>query len=309
MTKSRSLSALLLAAGLVLAAPARAAFDSYLKIDGIDGEAKDPNHMGWMEVDSFQFDALRRASVGGASENARAGNVTFHEITLTKRFDKASPKLAEALSNGKPFRNATIEVRKAGEHPMEYLRITLENVLISSYQAGRPSSGDATPTETLTLNFTKIEYAYTPQKTGRGVQNVALASAAAAVALAPTPVPPPKITGASAAAPFMGLAVTVTVTSTGPCENAFVDYGEGPYAERYQLTGPSTVLPTHTYATAGAKTIKVGGSDTPTGIRFPLHGPGPKSKFAPCTSWAPDVHVTLRSAATVKPANAVQVRP
>ena len=52
-------------------------------------------------------------------------------------------------------------VVKTGQENQEFLKITLTDVIISSYQAGR-MSGDI-PMDSFKLNFAKIEYEYKPQ--------------------------------------------------------------------------------------------------------------------------------------------------
>ncbi|HEY3348692.1 MAG TPA: type VI secretion system tube protein Hcp [Thermoanaerobaculia bacterium] len=300
MSPKRILAALLVTAGLVLATPAPAAFDSYLKIDGVPGESKDAAHRDWIEVDSYQFEAVRHAA--GAAGSARAGKVSFSDLTFTKLQDKSSPKLFQAAATGKHFPTVVLHVRKSSPDKtgQPFLVVTMHEVLVSS---ARASGGGGLPTETVTLNFGKVEYQYAPQHPaepdGRAA-SLAPAAAGAAVALAPTPAPP-KITGASASAPFTGLAVAVTITSTGPCQGAFVDYGDGSISEGHTLTGTSTTLPAHTYPSPGAKTIKVGGRDAP-------YWPQAQQKAQPhaqadaCTGWAPEVHVMLRSIVERAPA-------
>ena len=51
----------------------------------------------------------------------------------------------------------------SGANADDFLKIKLEDVLISSYQlAGASGGGDDRPTESLSLNFTKIEFDYQP---------------------------------------------------------------------------------------------------------------------------------------------------
>jgi type VI secretion system secreted protein Hcp len=300
MKPPRISAALLLAAGLSLAPTARAAFDSYMKIDGIAGESKDPAHMGWIAVDSYQFDQIRSAASRSGSGGG-AGKVNLSDLTITKFVDQSSPKLFEAVSRGKHIQQVVLEVRKTTQDKsgQPYLVVTLHDVLITSV---RPSgSGDENPKESITFNFGKLEMTYTQQRTPTpGIRSVVAASAALAPAAANVPAAP-KITGASASAPFTGLGVTVTITSTGPCQSAFVDYGDGSSADGYPLTGTSTTLPVHTYPSAGAKTIKVGGRDAPYWPQSPKKQE-PQPHANPCTGWAPVVNVTLRSIVEVAPA-------
>ena len=68
--------------------------------------------------------------------------------------------------------NAQIDLTETGTEELEtFLTLTLENCLVSNYQV---SSGGDRPTESFSLNFTKIEYKYTPyddqHKPGTSVQ-------------------------------------------------------------------------------------------------------------------------------------------
>jgi hypothetical protein len=85
-----------------------------------------------------------------------AGKVSLHDISITKKVDKSSPSLFRYCANGKHLPQVSIQMRKAGK---TYLKYILSSVLVSSYQTG--GSGHAgQPTESLSLNFTKIEIRY-----------------------------------------------------------------------------------------------------------------------------------------------------
>jgi type VI protein secretion system component Hcp len=93
----------------------------------------------------------------GPGGGGGAGKVAVHDISITKKIDKSSPLLFKACANGKHFPTVVLTMRKAGKGQETYLTITLTNVLISSYQTGGHADQ---PTESLSLNFTKIEYKY-----------------------------------------------------------------------------------------------------------------------------------------------------
>ena len=55
-------------------------------------------------------------------------------------------------------------VRKAaGDDPIEYLKITMNDMIITSYSTGG-SGGEDRLTENVTLNFAKVKVEYTEQK-------------------------------------------------------------------------------------------------------------------------------------------------
>jgi type VI secretion system secreted protein Hcp len=137
-----------------------AAVDYFLKIDGIDGESTDDSHRGEIEILSYSWGMSNSGSFA-AGGGGGAGKVSFSSIRLTSSVNKASPMLFESVATGKHFPTATISVVKTGQENQEFLKITLTDVIISSYQAGG-MSGDI-PMDSFKLNFAKIEYEYKPQ--------------------------------------------------------------------------------------------------------------------------------------------------
>lgn len=135
--------------------------DLFLNVDGIPGESADAKHKGEINVESFNFGATNegRTATGGGGG---AGKVHFHDVTIGKFVDKASPKLMEHCATGKHIKKAVLTARKAGGDQMEYLKITMEDVLISSYQIG--AGNDTVPIEQISLAYSKIVHDYTPQK-------------------------------------------------------------------------------------------------------------------------------------------------
>jgi type VI secretion system secreted protein Hcp len=65
--------------------------------------------------------------------------------------------------NGKHYDNALLTVRKAGEKPLEYLKITMTEVLVTSVSTGG-SGGEDRLTENITLNFAAVKVDYVEQK-------------------------------------------------------------------------------------------------------------------------------------------------
>jgi type VI secretion system secreted protein Hcp len=75
--------------------------------------------------------------------------------------NKASPALFLACAQGDHIKNAILTCRKAGKKQQEFLKFTLSNVLISSFQIG--GTGGFVPTDQISLNFAKIEVEYKEQ--------------------------------------------------------------------------------------------------------------------------------------------------
>jgi len=135
------------------------AVDVFLKLDGIKGESADHKHKDEIHIESFSW-GLNQTGTHGAGGGGGAGKVSVHDISISKFVDKASPELMLACANGKHIKEATITVRKAGEKPLEYLKIKLTDILISGVQA---STGGELLSENVTLNFAKFQLEYQEQ--------------------------------------------------------------------------------------------------------------------------------------------------
>jgi type VI secretion system secreted protein Hcp len=141
--------------------PQAAAVDMFLKLDGIKGESKDADHKGEIEILSFSWGATNTGS-GSIGGGAGAGKVNISDLSMTKPADsESSPLLFLHTANGKHIKSGVLTLRKTSSdgEPLEYLKITLTDVLVSSVnQAG--SQSEAVPTESFSLNFTKVEFSY-----------------------------------------------------------------------------------------------------------------------------------------------------
>lgn len=138
------------------------AVDMFIKIDDIKGESVDKTHKAEIHVLAWSWGATQSGTthtgLGGG-----AGKVNVQDLSFTKYIDASSPNLIKAVCNGKHFKQALLTVRKAGEHPVEYVKIKLMDIIISSLSTGG-SGGEDRLTENVTLNFSKFEFDYTGQK-------------------------------------------------------------------------------------------------------------------------------------------------
>jgi len=138
------------------------AVDMFMKFTPeIKGESKDKTHKDKIDVLAWSWGMSNSGSahVGGG---AGAGKVNVQDLSFTKYVDSATPGLMLATCNGKHYDEALLTVRKAGEHPVEYLKIKMTEVLITSLSTGG-SGGEDRLTENVSLNFAKVHVDYTPQ--------------------------------------------------------------------------------------------------------------------------------------------------
>lgn len=120
--------------------------------------SQDDKHKNQIEILSWSWGASNPSSIGSATGGAGAGKVKFNEFTVKKTTDKASPALMKTVGATK----STLD-RKTNHNGQDYYIVKMSDILVSSIQGsgggGGGTSGEA-PSESLSLNFTKIEFKY-----------------------------------------------------------------------------------------------------------------------------------------------------
>lgn len=139
------------------------AVDVFLEIDGIKGESQDATRADTIDVLSWMW-GMTQSGTTHLGPGAGSGKVDVNDITFSKYVCKATPPLLKACTSGKHIPKATLYVRKAGgDAPLEYFKLEMETVLVSSYQTGGSNDGLDRIVETLKLNFRKFTVTYTQQ--------------------------------------------------------------------------------------------------------------------------------------------------
>jgi len=143
------------------------AMDQFIKIGDLKGEAQDKTHKMSIDVLAWSWGLSNSgtAHVGGGSG---AGKVNVQDLSFTKYIDQATPDLMLACCNGKHYPEALLTIRKAGETPVEYLKIKMTDVMVTSLSTGG-SGGEDRLTENVTLNFSKVNVDYAEQVPTGGV--------------------------------------------------------------------------------------------------------------------------------------------
>lgn len=136
--------------------------DYFLKIEGIDGESTQTGVEKWIALNHFSWGATQQASGAFGSGQSGTSRVAFSDISFSMKMNAASPKLCQAMFEGKVFDKAKLVCRRRGlkdGKPLNYLEIELKNVLVSSHNFSGGSDGDM-PTESIGLRFEGQKFAY-----------------------------------------------------------------------------------------------------------------------------------------------------
>lgn len=138
------------------------AFDVFVKIDGMEGESSDDSYMGWIEVLEYGLGVAQKvsrttSSAGGFS----VGRANFTEFTFRKQLDLASPGIALACADGTHIDVVTVVLCRAGKEKVKSMEYRLTDCMVSEVST---MGGGAFPSETISITFAKIVWAYSQQK-------------------------------------------------------------------------------------------------------------------------------------------------
>lgn len=134
----------------------------YMKIEGIDGDATHLGHEKWIVVESFGWGMGRGISTpSGSTKNREASEPSISEITITKSMDSASSKIFTEAATGTKGKKVEFHFVSTGSPGATYIEYELTDALISGYSL---ASGGDRPPESMSINFTKIQYKFIPLK-------------------------------------------------------------------------------------------------------------------------------------------------
>src|SRR5580658_4307698 len=146
-------------------APMTSHSDFFLKIGDIKGESLDDKHKGEIDLMSFRFSVRQPGGAAVVGAGGGVGKAQFGEFEFSKRIDSASAKLMLACASGQHFPEVTLTCRRAGGTQAEYMKIKMEQVLVSGYTIGPGDSNlnDRLPVDTVRINYSKIGFNYKAQ--------------------------------------------------------------------------------------------------------------------------------------------------
>lgn len=136
--------------------------DYFLKIQGIDGESTQTGVEKWIALNSFSWGASQHASGSFGSGQSGTSRVSFSDMNFSMKMNAASPKLCQAMFEGKVFDKAKLVCRRRGlkdGKALNYLEIDLKNVLVCAHSFSGGSDGDI-PSESVGLRFEAQQFAY-----------------------------------------------------------------------------------------------------------------------------------------------------
>jgi type VI secretion system secreted protein Hcp len=140
------------------------AVDIFLKLsNNIKGESQDEKYHDQIDILGWTW-GLTQSGTTHMGSGGGGGKVNVQDLTVTKYVDLATTEVIKRGCSGEHITDGELIVRKSGGgQPVEYFRLKMSNLMITSWVASGQKDGLDRLTETLTLNFRKFEVTYTPQ--------------------------------------------------------------------------------------------------------------------------------------------------
>jgi type VI secretion system secreted protein Hcp len=141
----------------------------------VKGEATATGLKDYMEIMSFSFGASNPTTIGPGGGGSGGGRVSVSSFNIMKMSETASADLFEKCCLGEHYPTAKIILRKSGgtaATQANFLEYSFEQVFVDSIQWSGSGGGDDTPTESVSLAFSKVEIEYSAQDTLKGTLGV-----------------------------------------------------------------------------------------------------------------------------------------
>ena len=147
--------------------------DIYMVFKGGDivGDTKDAKHKAdkALEISSWSHLITQPKSATSSTAGGHTAERTEHgEMIFTKDIDAASPKMWQAASAGTVYKDVEIYFYRAlggsnttadgSQKRVNYLKVQLKNVVVSS--ANPSVAGEGLPTETFGLRYSAVKWTY-----------------------------------------------------------------------------------------------------------------------------------------------------
>ena len=149
--------------------------DMFIKIAGIDGESADSSHKNEIEVQSWDWEILQTSNMHSGSGGG-SGKATVGDLKFVHSVDRSTPNLMKYCLTGKHINEALLTVRKAGGSPLEYLKITMNDVIVSRVRPFGSTKDETRVCEEVSLSFSKVKEEYVVQNAAGGSSGAVTAS-------------------------------------------------------------------------------------------------------------------------------------
>ncbi len=136
-----------------------ASLNAFMQIDGAEGEAKQKDFKGWIELQAWEWEVLAETSWskgGGAS----VGKPSPGALSWEHYWDTSSPRLLGYICTGSAFSKVELQMCKSvgGEAPRWYWKATMGDVFITKVNQSATEEGNVSQKVEMVFKSIEIEY-------------------------------------------------------------------------------------------------------------------------------------------------------
>jgi type VI secretion system secreted protein Hcp len=138
-----------------------------MNCDPIKGECILTDYTGQIELLSFSHGIAQQITSDQSNTKRTSGKPHHQDFTVTKYVDLASTQLIDHCNQAKPLAKVIVVVgQNDNGKVIQFFKYTFTNALISSVSVG--GGGGGKPQETVTFNYTTMQWDYIQQKEEAG---------------------------------------------------------------------------------------------------------------------------------------------
>ena len=139
----------------------------FLDIPDIKGQSTVKGFEDKIELLSYSHGVAMQITASPSATERTAGKPNHQDLTISKYMDLSTCPLVAACNAGTNLKTVTLTIgRNDAGTVLPMVVYTLDNTIVSS--VSHSGGGGDRPTETVTLNYTKIKWDYTEQKADTG---------------------------------------------------------------------------------------------------------------------------------------------
>lgn len=135
---ARPVAAVALLAGMAWAAPAAAAGECFLRVDGVTGDCADARHKGEIGIVTWWLAMTNAPGESVGASGPAGGCADFQSLRITQRLDRVLPVLVQLAAAGQHAPGVYLTCRRPRRDAGDYLKVTLSD---EQAPAGTPPDG------------------------------------------------------------------------------------------------------------------------------------------------------------------------
>ena len=145
-----------------------------MKITDVKGQTLLDGYTDHMELFSYSHGIAQNVTANVSNKDRTTGRPIHQDFAVTKDVDQTSPSLLQACNEAKVFADLLITVgRNDNGTIIKLFTYEMKNVIISSISVS--GGGGSKPIESITFNYSHIEWTYYAEKEEGGAGGNAVA--------------------------------------------------------------------------------------------------------------------------------------